>query len=696
MAIAYVNTPKYTTSETIVINGDSITMTGTSMQDATDDINTASVANVTASISNTDIITLTSNLTAITLAEGTGTALVDLGFVAGVSSLSIADLAQAVIDIDNESIPGLTALDVGSYLELTSVTNDLVLAGTGVTPFGFTADTYDRIATVSNAVTDITAEAIPNVTVSDIGGRLNMTSTGSSSVDLVLAEGSGTALADLGFIAGTFMRTSTASDALVDLNAAAIPNMNFSETGSNELVMSSTVVDIVLLEGSGTSLVDLGFTAGTFPRTSDHDDAITDITAQTGAELTAIDDGDTKIKIIMEGEALGSELVTNGSFDSDLTGWAEGSTDTGSGNVISWNAGGYLDMTKVTDTNRAYTDFPTVIGTKYRIVIEHVGGVWGYHLATFFTGSDLIDSSNGSVSTTAVFYAESTTTYLKVFNTTVGTSSVDNVSVKEDNANPVLTLAEGTGTTLADLGFVAITRRALPLGSSIDDVNDIVSFFTELIPHDKDNEPGDDLLPALEQDLRRNDDVLLANSANSSGEGFSIEVIDTSTRTTAWSAALFHEFSLTFTDDDEARAYFNTGSDIRFSANRSGGSATTQNTAWDALLTSVPPPFVSSDYFALTTSYVEFYAIEDISGGPYDTPNPIKWTISAKTDAIGGPNGGNGNIVTIQMQYLDQHTGATDEVDGTFVSTVSGSHSTDIFVKPLPVYDVIVEITAGV
>ncbi len=41
------------------------------------------------------------------------------------------------------------------------------------------------------------------------------------------------------------------------------------------------------------------------------------------------------------GETLGSELITNGTFDGDISGWTDGSTGTCS---IGWNAGGYLEV----------------------------------------------------------------------------------------------------------------------------------------------------------------------------------------------------------------------------------------------------------------------------------------------------------------------------------------------------------------
>lgn len=179
------------------------------------------------------------------------------------------------------------------------------------------------------------------------------------------------------------------------------------------------------------------------------------------------------------------------------------------------------------------------------------------------------------------------------------------------------------------------------------------------------------------------------------------------TRIAAWSSTVDHHFTVAFVDQDHARAFFNAGGQIRISASRTGGSVTTQNTAWDSLLSTVPPAFIGTDYFNLTTSYTTFFATEDTSGGAYDIqPAPNKWTILAKTNTTVDPEarGGNGNVITFQMQFLDQHLplGSSpwpigpDFIDGTFTSTVSEKRATDIFVKPQPSYTLITPLTSGV
>lgn len=114
--------------------------------------------------------------------------------------------------------------------------------------------------TVTDAVTDITAAAIPGLTAAEVSGTLVLSTTTSA---LVLAEGSGTALADLGFTAGTFPLMSGVADAVTDITTAAIPGITATVV-DDALRLISSNQSITLAEGSGSALADLGLTAGTF------------------------------------------------------------------------------------------------------------------------------------------------------------------------------------------------------------------------------------------------------------------------------------------------------------------------------------------------------------------------------------------------------------------------------------------------
>ena len=113
--------------------------------------------------------------------------------------------------------------------------------------------------TVAEAVTDITTAAIVGVSAADVGGALVISGT----VALILAEGGGTALSDLGFTPGAFPLRSNVDDAVIDINAASISGISSLKV-TDQLRILSTNQQIILAEGTGTALADLGLAAGTF------------------------------------------------------------------------------------------------------------------------------------------------------------------------------------------------------------------------------------------------------------------------------------------------------------------------------------------------------------------------------------------------------------------------------------------------
>lgn len=58
-------------------------------------------------------------------------------------------------------------------------------------------------------------------------------------------------------------------------------------------------------------------------------------------------------------------------------------------------------------------------------------------------------------------------------------------------------------------------------------------------------------------------------------------------RNSSWSTQVKHAFTIDFGSADKARAFFNSGSSIKFTASRSEGATTTQNTNWTDMLNSI-------------------------------------------------------------------------------------------------------------
>ena len=73
----------------------------------------------------------------------------------------------------------------------------------------------------------------------------------------------------------------------------------------------------------------------------------------------------------------------------------------------------------------------------------------------------------------------------------------------------------------------------------------------------------------------------LIDSGNST-----VEAKTSSTRTTNWNGTITHTFTVTFSDADQRRYFFNSGGEIRFSASQSGGGSA-KDLDWRALLSAM-------------------------------------------------------------------------------------------------------------
>jgi hypothetical protein len=138
------------------------------------------------------------------------------------------------------------------------------------------------------------------------------------------------------------------------------------------------------------------------------------------------------------GLVLGPELVTNGTFDTDTSGWSEGA---GSGAAIAWQSGTAL-LTTGSAGGRLIQSFSTVVGRTYQVSISRVGGTAataGYRITTDALGGatgQIISNTTlaGNFNVTFVFTATSTTTVVAgvcAITTSVVSVQFDNISVRE-------------------------------------------------------------------------------------------------------------------------------------------------------------------------------------------------------------------------------------------------------------------------
>ena len=134
-----------------------------------------------------------------------------------------------------------------------------------------------------------------------------------------------------------------------------------------------------------------------------------------------------------EDDLVGIELVTNGTFDTDITGWTEASAGSA---TISWNASGYIDLNGAAD-GRAQADqsFTTVAGNTYVFSCE-VTDTTPYQISvgTSAGGNQLVTDSDGAGDSYFTFVATTTTTHVRLRSRQVSeTVSIDNISVKLAN-----------------------------------------------------------------------------------------------------------------------------------------------------------------------------------------------------------------------------------------------------------------------
>ncbi|MDB4350215.1 hypothetical protein OAA38_00220 [bacterium] len=132
-------------------------------------------------------------------------------------------------------------------------------------------------------------------------------------------------------------------------------------------------------------------------------------------------------------QGYGPELVTNGGFDTDTSGWTDASEGTGS---TSWYASGALSLNNPAgsplEEGMAYQVITTIVGQVYTLAVSKSGGNSIIQIGNNSGGSQVYQSGNDTVDVLTTFIAISTTTYITARNFNVSTPAlVDNISVRE-------------------------------------------------------------------------------------------------------------------------------------------------------------------------------------------------------------------------------------------------------------------------
>ena len=131
------------------------------------------------------------------------------------------------------------------------------------------------------------------------------------------------------------------------------------------------------------------------------------------------------------------------------------------------------------------------------------------------------------------------------------------------------------------------------------------------------------------------------------------------TYTSQWSSSLSQETTWTFANEGDCRRFFNGGGRLGFSASRSGGSSTTQNTNWTNLLSAMGDVYLAHNtggrtgsgtatavgFYELTTSYQEIF--KKLGSGDYASNF---FQMQAKVNSTTNPT-----VVTLKAVFSDPH-----------------------------------------
>lgn len=158
--------------------------------------------------------------------------------------------------------------------------------------------------------------------------------------------------------------------------------------------------------------------------------------------------------------------------------------------------------------------------------------------------------------------------------------------------------------------------------------------------------------------------------------------------TGSWMNGGYHEFVIYFGTSNNARYFFNSGGQIRWSGNRSGGSANSQNTVWTNFLNNIGTVIFDhtrttvtgigtgneTGYYNLTSSYQQIYSASAVTGGTYVYGND-RLNIQVRSENSGET-----------LRFRVNFEGDLDVIDGTTSSRVDERRATGQLTIPSPVY----------
>lgn len=129
---------------------------------------------------------------------------------------------------------------------------------------------------------------------------------------------------------------------------------------------------------------------------------------------------------------------------------------------------------------------------------------------------------------------------------------------------------------------------------------------------------------------------------------------DSTTSPTFWRVSISATVTVTFATADSARYFFNAGGKIRFSSERSGGAASSQNASWTSILNTA-----GTQSFGATAPAVNFYTLTNVdqlwytisASSPYTTN---RFRLFVRSDVTNNTNGG-ARVLTFTANWEDRY-----------------------------------------
>lgn len=156
----------------------------------------------------------------------------------------------------------------------------------------------------------------------------------------------------------------------------------------------------------------------------------------------------------------------------------------------------------------------------------------------------------------------------------------------------------------------------------------------------------------------------------------------------SWSTKIQSIVTVSWSNSQAARHFFNSGGEIRFTSTRSGGTSTSQILAWTTILNTAGTvafggnkpgtgmePNDGQNFYRLSSSFGTWYS--QSGSTPYSSN---QWAIDARTPNIADNSNGDANSIEFRVKWIDDYNDPEgnsptwppfDAVDGTFSLNVT-------------------------